>query len=181
MPSKDNGSGSYDSYGQPIPTLGYEEAGYAGTSYQGFSNSAGANVGRKKSMVRPERERVEPGHRLYHYREHATADEVRVQPSSEFCCKFVFTDALWLTLQRLATSPLLPARAELLAFAAASQSSAVTPTSSRSLVSICSSAAALSDAKRLVRPRDRQMAADRPRKSLAAAARTLPLVLWTAG
>lgn len=85
VPMKDNGGGSKDAYGQPIPTLGYEEAGYAaGSSYQGFSQSAGANVGRKKSMIRPERERIEPGHRLYHYREHAAADDVRVQPSSEF-------------------------------------------------------------------------------------------------
>lgn len=83
VPLKDDGPGPKDTYNQPVPTLGYEEAGYAGTSYQGFSQSAGANVGRKKSMIRPERERIEPGHRLYHYREHAAADDVRVQPSSE--------------------------------------------------------------------------------------------------
>ncbi|KAI0814846.1 chitin synthase-domain-containing protein [Irpex lacteus] len=28
---------------------------------------AGANVGRKKSLVRPEREKIDPGHRQYHY------------------------------------------------------------------------------------------------------------------
>ena len=28
-------------------------------------------VGRKKSLVRPDREKIEPGHRLWHYRSHA--------------------------------------------------------------------------------------------------------------
>ncbi|KAI0931177.1 hypothetical protein AcW1_001351 [Taiwanofungus camphoratus] len=32
-------------------------------------------VGRKKSLVRPEREKIEPGHRLWHYRTHATKME----------------------------------------------------------------------------------------------------------
>ncbi|PCH34443.1 glycosyltransferase family 2 protein [Wolfiporia cocos MD-104 SS10] len=36
---------------------------------------AGAGVGRKKSLVRPDREKVEPGHRLYHYRNHAAQME----------------------------------------------------------------------------------------------------------
>ncbi|KIJ66533.1 glycosyltransferase family 2 protein [Hydnomerulius pinastri MD-312] len=48
----------------------------------------GGRVGRKKSLVRPDREKIEPGHRQWHYRTHAAqmADEgtgrVGVQPSS---------------------------------------------------------------------------------------------------
>lgn len=48
--------------------------------------SVGARVNRKRSLVRPERERIEPGHRQYHYRnmasqldEHSTRN---VMPSS---------------------------------------------------------------------------------------------------
>jgi hypothetical protein len=62
-----------------VPTLGYEEAGY--NNYPGFSS--GADVRRKKSMVRPERERIEPGHRQYYYREHAAEDKMRVHPSGK--------------------------------------------------------------------------------------------------
>lgn len=36
---------------------------------------AGVNVGRKKSLVRPDREKIEPGHRLWHYRNHAAQME----------------------------------------------------------------------------------------------------------
>lgn len=46
---------------------------------QGFSDYDG--VRRKKSMVRPERERIDPNHRLWHYREHAAEDQVDIQPS----------------------------------------------------------------------------------------------------
>ncbi|ORY25238.1 chitin synthase-domain-containing protein [Naematelia encephala] len=66
------------------PALGYDE-GYvdAGASnVQGFSSSNGADVRRKKSMVRPERERFDPGHRLFYYREHAQEDQMNVLPSS---------------------------------------------------------------------------------------------------
>lgn len=62
-----------------MPTLGYEEAGYGSGSY----TQGGADVRRKKSMVRPERERIEPGHRLYHYQQHAADQSVRVHPSGE--------------------------------------------------------------------------------------------------
>lgn len=75
VPSK--GGASKYSLEPNVPTLGYEEAGYPN---QGFSQ-AGADVRRKKSMVRPERERIDPGHRLYHYREHAAGDDMRVHPS----------------------------------------------------------------------------------------------------
>lgn len=33
-----------------------------------------AGVGRKKSLVKPEREKIEPGHRQWHYRSHAAGD-----------------------------------------------------------------------------------------------------------
>jgi chitin synthase len=56
---------------------------------QGFSSANGADVRRKKSMVKPERERIDPGHRLWHYREHAAEDNLDVQASSEsFYMKF---------------------------------------------------------------------------------------------
>jgi len=34
-------------------------------------------------MVKPERERMDPGHRLWHYREHAAEDNLDVQASSK--------------------------------------------------------------------------------------------------
>ncbi|TYJ51248.1 chitin synthase 5, partial [Cryptococcus floricola] len=68
--------------GYANPALGYDEGGYmeAGASNPGFS--AAGDIRRKKSMVRPERERIDPNHRLWHYREHAAEDQVDVQPSS---------------------------------------------------------------------------------------------------
>ena len=38
-------------------------------------DSQGADVRRKKSLVKPDRERVDPGHRLWNYRNHAAAME----------------------------------------------------------------------------------------------------------
>lgn len=32
-------------------------------------------------MVKPERERIDPNHRLWHYREHAQEDGMNVMPS----------------------------------------------------------------------------------------------------
>ncbi|CCM02263.1 uncharacterized protein FIBRA_04346 [Fibroporia radiculosa] len=64
-----------------------QERQRAYTAYQnsnllstGFPNdpeaaNTGAGVGRKKSLVRPDREKIEPGHRLYHYRNHAVQME----------------------------------------------------------------------------------------------------------
>ena len=50
-----------------------------------------ALVGRKKSLVRPDREKIEPGHRQWHYRTHAArledANTNLVQPS---CMFFLF-------------------------------------------------------------------------------------------
>lgn len=77
--------------------LNYDEGFVdAGTSNpQGFSSSNGADVRRKKSMVRPERERIDPGHRLWHYREHAAQDEMNVMPSCK--CFVALQDAQNLT------------------------------------------------------------------------------------
>ena len=54
----------------------------------GGGDSWGTRVGRKKSLVRPEREKLDPAHRLYHYRTHAAQleDEGRgpVKPSSAY-------------------------------------------------------------------------------------------------
>ncbi|BEI80138.1 hypothetical protein CcaverHIS002_0106670 [Cutaneotrichosporon cavernicola] len=72
------GGNSSKHYENAVPTLGYEESGYASGSY----SQGGADVRRKKSMVRPERERIEPGHRLYHYQQHAADQSVRVHPSA---------------------------------------------------------------------------------------------------
>lgn len=81
VPAKGPGKGG--AFDSNVPTLGYEEAGYAaGSSHLGFS-AAGGDVRRKKSMVRPERERIEPGHRQYYYRERAADENIRVHPSSE--------------------------------------------------------------------------------------------------
>lgn len=51
-----------------------------------------SRVGRKKSLVRPDREKIEPGHRQWHYRTHVAQAEnegsgrVGVMPSSAFYC-----------------------------------------------------------------------------------------------
>lgn len=44
----------------------------------------GARVGRKKSLVKPDREKIEPGHRQWYYRNHVAQmeNEGRVMPSS---------------------------------------------------------------------------------------------------
>jgi len=54
----------------------------------GFTMADAALVGRKKSLVRPDREKIEPGHRHWHYRTHAARLEDTntnlVQPSCMF-------------------------------------------------------------------------------------------------
>jgi chitin synthase len=56
----------------------------------GFSVADAALIGRKKSLVRPDREKIEPGHRHWHYHTHAARLEDTnanlVQPSSVFFC-----------------------------------------------------------------------------------------------
>lgn len=61
-------------------------AGY--DAEQGGEYADTSRVGRKKSLVRPDREKIEPGHRQWHYRSHVAAAEdegnrVGVMPSSE--------------------------------------------------------------------------------------------------
>lgn len=76
--------------------LGYDD-GYIdaqGSNPQGFSASNGADVRRKKSMVKPERERIDPGHRLWHYREHAAEDQMNVMPSCEYSKLFLYSAKL---------------------------------------------------------------------------------------
>ncbi|KAI0001725.1 chitin synthase-domain-containing protein [Russula vinacea] len=55
-------------------------------SEAGFTMADAALMGRKKSLVRPDREKIEPGHRQWHYRTHAAmledANASLVQPSS---------------------------------------------------------------------------------------------------
>jgi hypothetical protein len=57
-------------------------------SESGFTMTDAALVGRKKSLVRPDREKIEPGHRQWHYRSHAARLEDTnanlVQPSCKF-------------------------------------------------------------------------------------------------
>jgi len=76
-PTKSNSSGAIPT----APPLRYDD------SYNdaGFSASNGADVRRKKSMVKPERERIDPNHRLWHYREHAAEDGMNVLPSCMLC------------------------------------------------------------------------------------------------
>ena len=60
----------------------------------GFTMVDAALIGRKKSLVRPDREKVEPGHRHWHYRTHAArledANSNLVQPSSVFSIRLHF-------------------------------------------------------------------------------------------
>lgn len=45
----------------------------------------GADMRRKKSLVRPDREKIEPGHRQWHYRSHvADGSRVDVMPSGMY-------------------------------------------------------------------------------------------------
>lgn len=56
----------------------------------------GSRVARKKSLVRPDREKIEPGHRQWHYRSHAAQLEdqgggrVGLLPSSAYSSSAVF-------------------------------------------------------------------------------------------
>lgn len=67
------GHSPFSNHSTSDPTL-VEAGGYSG-------------VGRKKSLIRPEREKIEPGHRQWHYRSHAAGEHnarpgVNVLPSS---------------------------------------------------------------------------------------------------
>ncbi|CAE6437659.1 unnamed protein product [Rhizoctonia solani] len=53
------------------------------TPYDEEHHSHGADMRRKKSLVRPDRERIDPGHRQWHYRSHVgDSTNVAVQPSA---------------------------------------------------------------------------------------------------
>lgn len=73
---------------------------------------ADASVGRKKSLVRPDREKIEPGHRHWHYRTHAARLEDTntnlVQPS---CVYFFLShphfNVKYFHFQLLATPPIV--------------------------------------------------------------------------
>ena len=83
----------------PVPTDANNRQRHS-TSYQqnplpptpsDVENGFEAKVSRKKSLVRPDREKIEPGHRQWHYRNHAAQleDESKGKgglfPSSQFC------------------------------------------------------------------------------------------------
>jgi len=59
-----------------------------------YAMADAALVGRKKSLVRPDREKIEPGHRQWHYRSHAARLEDTnanlVQPSSMYFFSYQF-------------------------------------------------------------------------------------------
>jgi hypothetical protein len=50
----------------------------------------GADMRRKKSLVHPYRERIEPGHRQWHYRNIADSTRVDVMPSGPSFFNLVF-------------------------------------------------------------------------------------------
>jgi chitin synthase len=62
-----------------------------------------SRVGRKKSLVRPDREKIEPGHRQWHYRSHVAQAEddgmgrVGVMPSSAFYFSFYFVGFVYIS------------------------------------------------------------------------------------
>ena len=64
----------------------------------GYAEAGGAPVGRKKSLVRPDREKIDPGHRQYHY--HTRVAELQEEggninsiPSSASSDRFVRADS----------------------------------------------------------------------------------------
>jgi chitin synthase len=66
------------------------------SAWGGDPEAGEERVGRKKSLVRPDREKMEPGHRLWHYRTHAAQLEqehggrVGVMPSSGYIISRLF-------------------------------------------------------------------------------------------
>jgi chitin synthase len=77
----------------------------------GYAMADATLVGRKKSLVRPDREKIEPGHRQWHYRTHAARLEDTnanlVQPSSMFLysSKFICFVNTFLLSHRQCPSP----------------------------------------------------------------------------
>lgn len=74
--------------------LAAASAAAAAAGVQSDPEAVGARMARKRSLVRPERERVDPSHRQWHYRSHAAQMEeqgntrMAVHPSSELNLHF---------------------------------------------------------------------------------------------
>lgn len=79
----------------------------------GFTMADAALVGRKKSLVRPDREKIEPGHRHWHYRTHAArledANTNLVQPSCMFFISYLHFSLKHFYFQLPATPPIFAA------------------------------------------------------------------------
>ena len=77
----------------------------------GFTMADAALVGRKKSLVRPDREKIEPGHRHWHYRTHAARLEDTntnlVQPSCMFILSLLHFNLKHFHFQLPATPPII--------------------------------------------------------------------------
>lgn len=77
----------------------------------GFTMADAALVGRKKSLIRPDREKIEPGHRQWHYRTHAARLEDTntnlVQPSCMFFLSHPHFRPKHFHFQPLATRPIV--------------------------------------------------------------------------
>jgi hypothetical protein len=77
----------------------------------GFTMADAALVGRKKSLVRPDREKIEPGHRQWHYRTHAARLEDTntnlVQPSCTFFLFHLHFNVKHFLFQLPATPPIV--------------------------------------------------------------------------
>jgi chitin synthase len=71
-----------------MPSAYTHGAAGADANLESGYGAGGANVGRKKSLVKPDREKIEPGHRQWHYRTHAAQMEnenrAGVMPSSAY-------------------------------------------------------------------------------------------------
>lgn len=63
--------------GPSTPQVQFSHPGHDGPSHSanGSGGFSGADFKRKRSLVRPDRERLDPGHRLFNYRTHAAAME----------------------------------------------------------------------------------------------------------
>ena len=84
---------------QPLPPTPQELMHNAEEETAG--GAFGARMGRKKSLVKPDREKIEPGHRQWYYRNHVAQmeSEGRVMPSSmlAICCLPVIAHVLLAT------------------------------------------------------------------------------------
>ena len=70
-----NGGTAPNQYGPASVPHSGGLGGMLGIGQPGGLGGGASDVRRKKSLVKPDRERIDPNHRLYHYREHAAAQE----------------------------------------------------------------------------------------------------------